>query len=108
MTTKTFYACEMCKHFDAGSGCGKDCGSPMVGKGFPEYEGVLGSNLYKFCFVCGAPSQYMSRTLGKQGELVSEFRPIGVCKGHLRVMNQYSPTATKSAEIKGEKFDLKE
>lgn len=59
METGLIFICAWCEHWhyamDRGStiGCGKDCGGPASGKGFPLYEGPFKSRLNNYCFICG-------------------------------------------------------
>ena len=68
------FVCAWCEHWhnaiDNGSniGCGKECGGPVVGKGFPLYKGPI--DLSKYCFICGNDATSCVRIGGKL---------IGVC-----------------------------
>jgi hypothetical protein len=76
MSTGLNFVCAWCEHWhramDIGStiGCGKDCGGPASGKGFPLYKGPFKGRLNNYCFICG-----MEATSGVD----IGGRMIGVC-----------------------------
>jgi len=52
-----------------------DCGSPIIGDTFHEYDGPI-TDFLRFCFVCGRP--------GTKGVRVKDRRRIiGVCTAHV-------------------------
>jgi len=55
------------------------CGGPMMGKSFPDYEGVLNGSLVRFCFRCGRQAS----------KLVSppDGGYIGVCDEHIKMLD---------------------
>lgn len=69
--------CAWCEHWykskDRGKTtmCGKGCGGPLSGKGFPLYKGPMNGMLHTFCFICGKEAQAAVEISG---------RMIGVCK----------------------------
>jgi|LNFM01.1.fsa_nt_gb hypothetical protein len=65
---------------------GKDCGGPLSGLGFPEYEGQLTRTMIaKTCFRCGQPASKIVE--GNKGPGYT-----GVCKRHLPVLNRVMET----------------
>lgn len=61
----------------------EECGSPIVGDTFHEYEGPI-KDFLKFCFVCGAPSQ-------KKVIVRGHTREIGICLNHLDYVATMAP-----------------
>ena len=72
-----------CKPFHEG----KTCSGPLGGNHFPEYKGVLSGKLHKVCFVCGMESE-LALEMPMKG--VSLVRNIGVCKQHVKMLEDYS------------------
>jgi hypothetical protein len=65
---------------------GKDCGGPLSGLGFPEYEGQLTpTHIAKMCFRCGLPASKIVE--GNRGPGL-----VGVCKRHLPVLSRVMQT----------------
>jgi len=61
---------------------GKDCGGPLSGLGFPEYDGPLTREMIaKLCFRCGHPASKVVE--GNKGPGL-----VGVCKRHLPVLSR--------------------
>lgn len=52
-----------------------DCGSPLAGKAFHDYEGPI-CNFEAWCFVCGQPSTHAARH-DRSGKM------FGLCKEHV-------------------------
>lgn len=80
--------CSTCRKYwkgkDAGlAGCGVNCGGPISGKDFSEYDGDL-PDLIQWCFVCGADSYYALQV--GQSE-----RRIGVCQTHVSHLHEMVP-----------------
>jgi len=86
------FPCAMCVHLhwarDRGlDQCrvgyeGKECGGPLSGLGFPEYQGPLTRELIaKLCFRCGQPASKVVE--GNKGPGL-----VGVCKRHLPVLSR--------------------
>lgn len=104
------FVCANCKNYwkseDSGMGVcdaavrGKQCGGPMVGLAFPEYDGPLGGYVSKFCFVCGDKSRYAAR--GKCGNTV------GVCAEHTKVLKEFSRPGERPKFVTGENTNLLE
>lgn len=76
--------CSMCRHMwlavDAGrQSCGKDCGGPISGRSFPEYDGPLSGVLKSGpCFVCGEASTHRVEC--------ADGGVLGVCSDHLHML----------------------
>lgn len=54
--------CSWCEHWHEANNrrtegeevdCGKSCGGPAMGRGFPMYKGPLHGYLDRLCFICG-------------------------------------------------------
>ena len=60
------------------------CGSPLAGDDFHEYDGLMGTALDSWCFVCGVKSDYGVRVKG-------HVRVIGICKAHLPMLRELRP-----------------
>jgi hypothetical protein len=84
--------CARCEHYwaalDRGGeprGCGPyaDCGGPARGRSFPQYRGPLGSDLERWCFVCGADA-----TLGCELGAGADRGRVGCCASHERLLRQ--------------------
>jgi hypothetical protein len=61
----------------------EDCGSPIVGDTFHEYEGPI-TDFLRFCFVCGEPSAQGIR-------VKNHSRGIGVCRVHVEWVVTMTP-----------------
>lgn len=77
--------CGTCRHFWTARDqnretCGKDCGGPIIGRDFPEYDGPM-VQLDKFCFACTKEADYAIR--GSRAT-----RLVGVCRGHLALIDR--------------------
>lgn len=60
---------------------GIDCGGPIVGKSFPEYEGPLTADfMASHCFRCGDPATKIA--------VVNGGRHVGVCQRHVLTMDR--------------------
>ena len=78
---------------------GLACGGPVVGLGFPLYDGPLtDEHLASHCFRCGA-----GPLRGPAGDKVIEVAPrpgtrgrkLGLCKRHLPLVDRIKPTTEK-------------
>ncbi len=91
--------CATCKHFWVARDlnevdCGKkDCGGPIAGKDFPEYDGPI-TQLDKFCFACTRESEYAVRSAQAK-------RLVGVCCEHLKLLDRLVPK-----EVRGQSSHL--
>lgn len=104
------FVCANCLKFwrgtaDGGDQCeaaksNKECGGPLVGLGFPEYEGPLAGYVSNFCFACGERSRYAAR--GKCGNLV------GVCENHTSILKEFSRPSEKPAFVTGKSLRILE
>jgi hypothetical protein len=80
--------CAMCPRWYEGQSqglpkcTGKDCGSPITRKDFPEYDGDP-LNFSGFCFVCG------SEDVLAYVKVEGSERQFGVCKSHLEIVDDY-------------------
>lgn len=64
----------------------KECGGPLAGLAFPEYEGPLTREMIaKLCFRCGKPASKLVE--GNRGPGY-----VGVCKRHLPVLTRVMET----------------
>lgn len=64
----------------------RECGGPMVGKAFPEYEGPLTRDtIADLCFRCGKPSENLVQVGG------TGF--VGACKEHVEMLRPQSSRA---------------
>ncbi len=86
--------CALCWHMHRADSvgrdqCGQDCGSPLYGKDFPEYDGpVARSALCKACFVCGQPATAGAMRPGWRGM-------VGVCSAHSEMIaGEHRPAKT--------------
>lgn len=78
----------------------KECGGPLAGLGFPEYEGPLSRDaIAKLCFRCGKPASKIVE--GNRGPGL-----VGVCKRHLPVLSRVMETGGDPwAPLEHEKVD---
>ena len=107
------FACAMCKHYwkneevpyelraqGAGRCSQTTCGGPMGGRTFPSYLGPLPAGDWDvFCFVCGSPET----THGVKLADGSGSRVLGVCRDHVRFVDEQAP---ESGEVIVEKTVL--
>jgi hypothetical protein len=56
------------------------CGSPIAGDTFSQYEGII-TDFGRWCFVCASEADFAV-------QVRDEERLIGVCKGHVRLLNE--------------------
>ena len=104
------FVCANCTKYwqgtaDGGDKCeaakqGTECGGPLMGLGFPEYEGPLAGYVMNFCFVCGDKSRYGAR--GKCGNLV------GVCGEHTDVIKSFSRPSERPSFVTGKSLKILE
>lgn len=65
------------------SSCGQDCGGPISGRDFPQYQGSI-TVFDSFCFVCRDDSVCCVK-------IPESSRQFGVCKRHLRFLDALRP-----------------
>lgn len=70
----------------------KPCGSPFAGMMFPQYEGPI-TDFSRWCFVCGQTSDYGVRVQDTD-------RTIGMCKEHIRMLEELEPVGVNSKPVK--------
>jgi hypothetical protein len=81
------FACAMCTKLHEGHdnglmGCSstRDCGSPIDGFSFDDYDGPLKGYLSGFCYVCGEKNpEYALEPVGKETSMDVSSR-VGCCK----------------------------
>jgi len=56
------------------------CGSPIAGDTFSQYEGII-TDFTRWCFVCASESDFAV-------QVRDDERVVGVCKGHVRLLNE--------------------
>lgn len=56
------------------------CGSPIAGDTFSQYDGII-TDFTRWCFVCAAEADFAV-------QVRNEERKVGVCKGHVRMLNE--------------------
>lgn len=66
---------------------GVRCGSPLIGDSFSGYEGPMGGDLERWCFICAEKADFGIRAIGKQ-------RFVGICRDHLGKLRDIRPVGT--------------
>lgn len=85
VATGVSWVCAHCIKFwagvdlDLGRCAGQQCGGPMVGRAFEEYEGPPLN--WADCFVCGGYALFQVAPRGR--------RNLGVCRQHLEMVESF-------------------
>jgi len=97
------YVCAMCERYwraaEHGAKCcevglnGNQCGGPLAGMTFPQYQGPLKeANWSSFCFRCGEPSVAGIQVNGR-GKM------LGLCEKHIHTIERLQCRETGKSPV---------